>query len=56
MKSQFTIVKVSVLNEGNEAITVDSSFFKLLSDGKTYESDSSAAIYANENADFSMKA
>lgn len=51
-QSQFTIVNVTVRNEKNEAITVDSSFFKLLSGERTYDSDGTAAIYANEDADF----
>lgn len=51
-KGEFLILDVSVENLGNEAITVDSSYFKLLSNGKTFEADSSAGIYANEDADF----
>lgn len=54
VKSQgtFLILDVMVRNEGSEAITVDSSFFKLKVNGKEYEADSSAGIYANEQADF----
>lgn len=44
----FLIFDVTVKNEGKEALTVDSSFFTLASDGATYEADSSADIYANE--------
>lgn len=51
-QSQFTIVNVTVRNEKNEAITVDNNFFKLLSGERTYDSDGSAGIYANEDADF----
>lgn len=48
----FLVVDVEVRNEGAEALTVDSSFFTLSANGKTYESDSEAGIYANESADF----
>lgn len=51
-QSQFTVVNVTIRNEKNEAITVDSSFFKLLSGDRTYDSDGGAGIYANEDADF----
>ncbi len=51
-QSSFLVVNVEVRNDRDEAITIDDSFFKLKADGKTYDSDSSAGIYANENADF----
>lgn len=51
-QSQFLIANVTIKNEKDEAITVDSSFFKLLSGERTFESDGSAGIYANEDADF----
>lgn len=51
-KGEFLVIDVSVTNTGSEAMTVDSSYFKLLSNGKTYEADSSAGIYANDTADF----
>lgn len=54
-QSQFTIVNVTIRNEKNEAITVDSSFFKLLSGERTYDSDGTAGIYANENASFFLE-
>ncbi|WP_018392541.1 DUF4352 domain-containing protein [Bacillus sp. 37MA] len=54
-KSQFTLIKVNVTNEGDEAITVDSNFFKLLSGGKTYKADGSAAIYANDDTGFFLE-
>ncbi|GAF63831.1 hypothetical protein BTS2_0723 [Bacillus sp. TS-2] len=51
-KGTFLIVEVNILNEGNDSITVDSSFFKLKSGEVEYSSDSSAGIYANDEADF----
>lgn len=51
-KGEFVILNVTVKNEGKEAITTDSSFFKLLSGDITYEADSTAGIYANDDADF----
>lgn len=51
-QSQYTIVNVTVRNEKNEAVTVDNNFFKLLSGERTYDSDGTAGIYANEDADF----
>jgi hypothetical protein len=51
----FLLVDVTVTNKGAEAITVDSSFFKLNAGGKTYESDSSAGIYANEDTGFFLE-
>ena len=48
----YLILDVEVRNEGTEAITMDSSFFKLKANGKEYESDSTAGLYANEQADF----
>jgi hypothetical protein len=51
----FLLVDVTIANKGTEAITVDSSFFKLNADGKTYESDSTAGVYANENASFFLE-
>jgi hypothetical protein len=51
-QSQFLVANVTITNEKDEAITVDSNFFKLKSGKRTYESDGSAGVYANENADF----
>lgn len=48
----YLLINTSVTNVGNEAITTDSSFFKLKVGDKTYEADSTAGIYANEDADF----
>ncbi|MED5050676.1 DUF4352 domain-containing protein [Anoxybacillus rupiensis] len=45
----YLIVEIGVKNEGKEAVTTDSSFFKLKADGKEYETDSTADIYINES-------
>lgn len=51
-QGKYLIVNTTVKNVSNEAITTDSSFFKLLSGEKTYEADSTAAIYANQDVNF----
>lgn len=48
----FLILDVSVKNNDKESITTDSSFFKLKANGKTYEADGEATIYANDNNNF----
>ncbi|MCH1625762.1 DUF4352 domain-containing protein [Fredinandcohnia quinoae] len=45
---KFIVLDVTLKNNGNEAVTVDSSFFKLLRGEKTYESDSMASMSANQ--------
>lgn len=56
-KSQGTylLLDTTVTNKGNEAITTDSSFFKLMVGEKTYEADSSASIFANEDTNFFLE-
>lgn len=44
----YLIVDVAVKNEGKEAITSDSSFFKLTVGDIEYEADATADIYINE--------
>lgn len=51
-KGTFLIVDVTVTNLGTEAITTDSSFFKLKVGEKTYEADSSASISADMKMNF----
>ena len=51
----YLLLDVTVKNVGNEAITTDSSFFKLLSGEKTYDADGSASIYANEDTNFFLE-
>ena len=50
--SQFTIINLTVQNEQNEAIKVDSDQFQLISGERTYEASGSAGIYANKDYDF----
>ncbi|WP_099363984.1 DUF4352 domain-containing protein [Fredinandcohnia onubensis] len=52
---EFFILDVVVKNEGKEAITTDSSFFKLMSGDITYEADSEAGIWANEDNNFFLQ-
>jgi hypothetical protein len=51
----YLILDVTVKNEGKEAITTDSSFFKLLSGDVEYDADGTAAIYANEDGNFFLQ-
>jgi hypothetical protein len=51
----FLVVDVSVKNEGKEAITTDSSFFKLKVGDVEYEASGEASIYANEDTDFFLQ-
>lgn len=44
----FLIVDLTVKNNGNEAVMVDGSFFKLVEGEKTFEADATGSIYANE--------
>lgn len=50
---KYVVLNVTYKNNGNEAVTIDSSFFKLKRGEKTYESDSTASMSANqgENGD-----
>lgn len=46
----FLIVDLTVKNNGNEAVMVDTSFFKLADGEKTFEADTTGSMYANEGA------
>lgn len=48
---KYLVLDVTLKNNGNEAITVDSSFFKLTRGEKTYEADASASMSANQGED-----
>lgn len=48
---KFVVIEVTLKNGGNEAVTVDSSFFKLKRGEKTYEADSAASMSANQGED-----
>lgn len=51
---KFVVVNVTYTNKGNEAVTLDSSFFKLKLGEKTYETDSMASMSANQSDDGSI--
>jgi len=48
---KFLIVDLTLKNNGDKAVTVDSSFFKLKRGDKTYEADSEASMSANQDED-----
>lgn len=48
---EFVIIDVTLKNNGNEAVTVDSSFFKLQQGEKTFEADAMASMSANQGND-----
>ena len=49
-KGSYLILNVTVKNNGTKAITVSDSDFKLVKDKTEYEPDSTAGIYANDDA------
>ena len=51
-KGKYLVLDVTVTNKSDKALMVDSSFFKLKANGKEYESDGEAGIYANEDSNF----
>ncbi|MCQ6265610.1 DUF4352 domain-containing protein [Fictibacillus sp. WQ 8-8] len=48
---KFVVIEVSLKNNGDKAVTVDSSFFKLMRGKKTYEADTAASMSANQGED-----
>ncbi|WP_414048697.1 DUF4352 domain-containing protein [Macrococcus animalis] len=54
-KDTFVIVDIEVKNNGDEAITVDSSLFKLKTKGKTLEADAEGSMSANQSEDGSIE-
>jgi len=46
----YLLVDVTVRNDGNESVTVDSNNFKLVKGEITYDSDSTATLYANDDS------
>ncbi|WP_408020169.1 DUF4352 domain-containing protein [Sporosarcina sp. USHLN248] len=48
---QYVVIDVTLKNDGNEAVTVDSSFFKLKRGEKTYEADTMGSMSANQSDD-----
>lgn len=51
-KGKYLILDVTVTNKGDKALMMDSSFFKLKSNGKEYDADGEAGIYANSDSGF----
>ncbi|MED4888555.1 DUF4352 domain-containing protein [Lysinibacillus fusiformis] len=47
----YVVLDVTYKNNGNKAVTIDASFFKLKRGEKTYESDSVASMSANQGED-----
>ncbi|WP_234019054.1 DUF4352 domain-containing protein [Staphylococcus simulans] len=47
-KGTFIVLDVTVKNNGDKAVDIANSFFKLVGDGKTYEADSAASTTANQ--------
>ncbi len=54
-KGTYIIINVSVTNNGNEELMVDSSLFTLVNGEKEYGTDSGAALYVNEDASFFLE-
>ncbi|MCO7177055.1 DUF4352 domain-containing protein [Sporolactobacillus kofuensis] len=48
---KFIVIELSLKNNGNEKVTVDSSFFKLKRGSKTYEAAADASMSANQGED-----
>ncbi|MCP3763858.1 DUF4352 domain-containing protein [Domibacillus sp. A3M-37] len=51
---KYVVLDVTVLNKSNDAVTIDSSYFKLKQGEKTFEADSMASMSANQNEDGSI--
>ncbi|SET95670.1 protein of unknown function [Salinibacillus kushneri] len=52
---KYVILNITVKNNGDEAVTIDGSFFKLKQGDKTFEADSMASTSANQAEDGSIK-
>lgn len=48
-QEMYLVVNISIKNNGDEALNVSDSFFKLLKGKKTYETDSGSAIYLEDS-------
>lgn len=46
----FLIVNVTITNNGNESLNVSDNFFKLIDGDKEFDSNPSAAVYANDQS------
>ncbi|OMP66962.1 DUF4352 domain-containing protein [Domibacillus epiphyticus] len=52
---KYVVINATVKNNSNEALTLDSSFFKLKQGEKTFEADAAASMSANQNEDGSIQ-
>ncbi|WP_281975783.1 DUF4352 domain-containing protein [Halobacillus litoralis] len=52
---KYVILNMTVKNNGDESATIDSSYFTMKYDGKTFDADSTGSIEANMKDDGSMK-
>lgn len=50
----FFVIDLKIKNNGNESVTVDSSFFNLKLGSKTYKADADASMDANQKEDGSI--
>lgn len=48
-QGKYLVVSLTIKNNGNEALLVDSSLFTLKDGEKTFEADSEASMYANQD-------
>lgn len=54
-KGIFVVADVTIKNKGKEALTIDSSMFKLKSGDKTFEADNTGSMSANQNDNGSIE-
>ncbi|WP_077622445.1 DUF4352 domain-containing protein [Sediminibacillus massiliensis] len=51
----YVVLDITAKNNGDEAVTVDGSYFKLKQGDKTFEADSAASMTANQGEDGSIQ-
>lgn len=49
-QNMFLVVEISIKNNGDKALAITDSYFKLLSNGKEFNSDSGSAIYLGDES------
>lgn len=54
-KGTFVVADVTIKNKGKEALTIDSSMFKLKSGDKTFEADNTGSMSANQSDNGSIE-
>lgn len=54
-KGIFVVADVTIKNKGKEALTIDSSMFKLKSGDKTFEADNTGSMSANQSDNGSIE-